>query len=469
MPWGYDIAWTGYLGTGEFGWRILAATCDKDPRCSAITTTAWCKYGYPPSWAWNPRFADKPCAGTLVKLGEKCSAYSVCEQGCVAGNPAAPWLYRCTCRQGFRLSPDRLYCYGPPFGDAVEFTDVANFTQYFILTPEKHRSPHVWLFKGSRLAVAATIDTMQPALGDLTSVPLNDIITAGSNIVQTLQRVMAAADKIFKALPPPFPVRNGLAWANDTTLLDTRVLWEVSYETDSASFAYNAHAGSAGWTTRAAPLLAMLRSALAGQQSIDHEVLLALSQNYCSDDLTWALDWQTVKQFAGNSWATHSFVHASLLITLQQQLPDVQLLYDNGTGTSNISNTTQLLDYYEGVVLQYLSDARYSWDNTWALGEFPGEGDTMLALHAGLFVHLFRQYGGSDYGFVRRFAKTASELSSRLPYFTADFQRARDNYFIAASVAAAGPDLLPFFRQRLGWKISGGMPRYLKAPYNIPP
>lgn len=127
---------------------------------------------------------------------------------------------------------------------------MANFTQYFILTPEKHRSPHVWLFKGSRLAVAATIDTMHPALGDLTSVPLNDIITAGSNIVQTLQRVMAAADKIFKALPPPFPVRNGLAWANDTTLLDTRVLWEVSYETDSASFAYNAHAGSAGWTTR---------------------------------------------------------------------------------------------------------------------------------------------------------------------------------------------------------------------------
>jgi hypothetical protein len=43
------------------------------------------------------------------------------------------------------------------------------------------------------------------------------------------------------------------------------------------------------------------------------------------------------------------------------------------------------------------------------------------------------------------------------------------NYFIAASVAAADQDLLPFFRQNLGWKISGGTPRYLKMRFNIPP
>jgi hypothetical protein len=139
-------------------------------------------------------------------------------------------------------------CSGPPFGDNVQFQDVANFSSYFILTPAKHRDAHVWLFKGSRLAIAATIDTMQPALGNLSSVPVSDSIAAGGSIVRAVQRVMAAADALFKPLLPPFAVREETAWVNDM-LMDTRVLWEVSYESDSSSFYYNAHAGSAGWTT----------------------------------------------------------------------------------------------------------------------------------------------------------------------------------------------------------------------------
>jgi hypothetical protein len=91
-------------------------------------------------------------------------------------------------------------------------------------------------------------------------------------------------------------------------------------------------------------MLAMLQSQLAGQSAIDHEVLLAISQNYCSDALTWALEWETPKQPNGNSYTTHSAVHASMLITLEKLLPDVQLLYNNIMGISNI---TQLLDYYE--------------------------------------------------------------------------------------------------------------------------
>jgi hypothetical protein len=162
-----------------------------------------------------------------------------------------------------------------------------------------------------------------------------------------------------------------------------------------------------------APLLAMLRALLAGQSAIDHEVPLALSQNYCSDDLTWALDWSSARQLAGRSFAAHSFVHAALIITLEKFLPDIQLLYNINTNVTGISNYTRLLDYYESVILRYLSDASYTWDNTWAFGEFPGEADSMLALHARVFVHLYRQYGNSDYAFVPHFAKAVLQLSNR--------------------------------------------------------
>jgi hypothetical protein len=160
----------------------------------------------------------------------------------------------------------------------------------------------------------------------------------------------------------------------------------------------------------AAPVLDMLQSQLAGKPAVDHEVLLALSQNYCSEERVWALEWSTAKQLGGNSFTAHSVVYASLAITLENQLPDVQLLYNSVTG---ISNYTQLLDYYESVILRYLNDASYTWENTWAYGGFPGEGETMLALHAGLFVHLYRRFGASDYAFVQRFVKTVSQLSSR--------------------------------------------------------
>jgi hypothetical protein len=139
---------------------------------------------------------------------------------------------------------------GPPFGNKVLWQDVPDFSSLFILTAANHRSPRVWLFKGSRLAIAVMIDSILPALGESVSqVPLNETIAAGSSIVRTVQRVMKAVDSLFAPLPPPYPVRQKAAWANDT-LLDTRVLWEVSYDNDNPSFYYNTHAGSAGWTTR---------------------------------------------------------------------------------------------------------------------------------------------------------------------------------------------------------------------------
>jgi hypothetical protein len=139
---------------------------------------------------------------------------------------------------------------GPPFGSRVQFLDVPNFSSLFIVTAMNHSSSRVWLFKGLRLAIAVKIDDILPAIGEtLSQVTLNETIAAGSSIVRTVQRVMKAADSLFGALPPPYPVRDKHAWANDT-LLDTRVLWEVSYDNDIPHFYYNAHAGSAGWTAR---------------------------------------------------------------------------------------------------------------------------------------------------------------------------------------------------------------------------
>jgi hypothetical protein len=64
----------------------------------------------------------------------------------------------------------------------------------------------------------------------------------------------------------------------------------------------------------------------------------------------------------------------------------------------------------------------------------------MLALHAGLFVHLYRRFGGSEYAFVQRFFKAASQMSSRYVKRFAGYSNCKDdaaNCMLVSGLTAA--------------------------------
>jgi hypothetical protein len=56
----------------------------------------------------------------------------------------------------------------------------------------------------------------------------------------------------------------------------------------------------------------------------------------------------------------------------------------------------------------------------------------------------------------------------RVPHYVVDHDRFRENYFIAASMAAPDGDLLPFFTERLKWNISPDAIQYLRTKHNLP-
>jgi hypothetical protein len=74
LPWSYDLGWTGEWATGEYGWRILAAACDKNPRCVAATTSVWIKV-----WSYLSRYV----LTTMVQYSTSSSSCSNAQWKCM--------------------------------------------------------------------------------------------------------------------------------------------------------------------------------------------------------------------------------------------------------------------------------------------------------------------------------------------------------------------------------------------------
>jgi hypothetical protein len=75
---------------------------------------------------------------------------------------------------------------------------------------------------------------------------------------------------------------------------------------------------------------------------------------------------------------------------------------------------TQLLDHWENSALATLKQGNYSWDSTWRLGTaIADENAPVRLLMSGVFVHLYRRYGGRQYAFLQRFFHSLYELTDR--------------------------------------------------------
>jgi hypothetical protein len=123
----------------------------------------------------------------------------------------------------------------------------------FRVVDPKYRSSHVWLYKGSRLAIALVIDvlaTQEPAMAEFLNLGLGplDILPAVTLIIQNLQRVLVTFDRLL-GMAPPSPLES---YKLLNTSLDQRTPYEVSMS-DTANVYYTAWWAGAGFMTSECP------------------------------------------------------------------------------------------------------------------------------------------------------------------------------------------------------------------------
>jgi hypothetical protein len=123
----------------------------------------------------------------------------------------------------------------------------------FRVVDPKYRNSHVWLFEGSRLAIALVIDVLaaqEPAMAEFVKLGLGplDILPAMTLVINNLQRVLVTFDRLL-GMAPHAPLES---YELLNTSLDQRMPYEVSMS-DTANVYYTARWGAEGFMTSECP------------------------------------------------------------------------------------------------------------------------------------------------------------------------------------------------------------------------
>lgn len=475
---GFTLPFTNIAGTSQYVWQLLTEACNKEALCVGARTDGYLMTAYARkwptapigsvnAWGWQPREQDDLCQGTLVKQGYSCGQVSICRpsaKSCRGNSSAAPWQYSCTCQQGQQLSADGYQCMGPPFGSSVVFVEDNSYDRLFRAVNPKYRDGMVWLFKGSRLAIALVVNvlaTQEPEVAELIASGLTptEVLAPIGLVINNMQKVLVMFDRLIGMAPAALLE----AWElQHGSSLDGRTPYEVSMS-DTEDVYKVSWWGAAGFMTRAPPLLDMFRAALRNESLLSRATLRSMPLNYLFPHISSTLDYAAAPS---GWWSGHGYsvLDAAMTIMISSRLPQLKL-----SGHPCNFTFAQLLDYWEASALATLQQKNYSWDATWGQGtSLDNETAPVRLLASGVFVHLWRRFGQRRYTFLQRFFHSLYELADRMPVYWIDLDRFRSGYFIAASVAAPEQDLLPFFEQTLKWDIGPAARQYLASEYNLP-
>lgn len=211
----------------------------------------------------------------------------------------------------------------------------------------------------------------------------------------------------------------------------------------------------------------MYNEALAGRSRLDHVFFYETTRNYIFPEVFTAVMEYSLTNAAGQidgynyGWVNQGFIDVAGCLFSEAITPPVEFYYYG-------QNRKMFMDSMEGKLNTYMANSSYTWDNVWMKQLLPWDQWSSLDnLYAGLLVHLYRNYGG--YAFLRGMWRAIPGLLDRVPGTANNLesfknnQRARDNFFIAASQGAGpGVDLLPLFRDRLRWNISQAAVGFLR-------
>ena len=129
-------------------------------------------------------------------------------------------------------------------------------------------------------------------------------------------------------------------------------------------------------------------------------------------------------------------------------------------------NRLQFMDMMESNLFIYEANSSYNWNNTFMVEILPwSSGSSLDNFYSGILVRLYKNFGG--YSFMKGFYNALPGLVVRAPSSPTDVGKARDNFFIAASIGAK-TNLTNFFMSTLRWPISQSAIDYYNNNPGIP-
>lgn len=189
-----------------------------------------------------------------------------------------------------------------------------------------------------------------------------------------------------------------------------------------------------------------------GTDTYDQVFFYEIARNYWMPDMNPRIDYHTSAGLSDYGWWTVGFNNA-MSIFLPEVIDTVDDMYYFGSGGETFSQGMEanLNTYIAG-------EGLYNWDNSWNVPLMPWSQSTSLNdLMTGLLVRLHRDHGGSD--FIQRLYEEIPMLEPLENM--SDWQGARNNFYVAASLAA-DQDLADFFTDELRWELT------VEAPLFVP-
>ncbi len=178
-----------------------------------------------------------------------------------------------------------------------------------------------------------------------------------------------------------------------------------------------------------------------GEKTLDQVFFYEIARNYWPRTFNPRIDYHTTKGPKDYGWWTVGFNNA-MSIFMPSEVEGITDMHYFGSGGQRFS------DGMEANLAAYL-EGDYTWKEGWCINLVPWKERTSLNdLMTALLIRLHRENGGNEF-----IAKLYREIP-KLPELKGrdDYQGARDNFYIASSLAA-GKDLKKLYNE-LRWKLS---------------
>ena len=178
-----------------------------------------------------------------------------------------------------------------------------------------------------------------------------------------------------------------------------------------------------------------------GERTLDQIYFYETARNFWPPEFNRKIDYHTTKGVDDYGWWTVGFNNA-MSIFLPSEIPQVKDMYYFG------SNGKQFSDGMEKNIIKYI-EGNYSWKDGFCINLVPwAERTSLNDLMTGLLIQLHRDYGGIK--FIKNLYREIPKLKDLKG--RDDYQGARDNFYIASSLAAQ-KDLISYF-SKIRWSIS---------------
>jgi autotransporter-associated beta strand protein len=296
------------------------------------------------------------------------------------------------------------------------FQTITNYQGYII-----GNRPVVTAWYGDRVAIVIDGETAAQAQGrDLTTM---------SHILDTFDKVMDTYDEIVGRVPNGSPNLNG------------RMRIEVSSLVGGGL----ANHGISGIGVGDGFFNGLYDRVGQGINTYDQVFFYETARNYWFANMNPGIDYATSTNDASWGWWTVGFNNAMSIFVPQQRIDGLDdMYYFNQTGK-------QFSDRMEANLTTYLSDPKYTWDNSWNVDRVPWDTNVSVNdLMTGLLVRMYKERGGIQ--FIHGLYREIPKLTP-LAGWPLDRQGARDNFYLAAS-RAADDDLHDYFANTLKWPLS---------------